>query len=486
MGLRLSKYDMLYSLGYGKSTRFVENSVEASRKILSRFKLLGLILHSPEGHPEFHSKLEKEFDHLDYLTGRRFLFFSVTKAADGEETKMDKEFMVWMGDSEVKGLVDINNAYETEDEGLSAYTIAQSLGIDYDDLPVIVLTHDLQFNQYQVVKTCSQHLNEQLTEIGYFCSRTRRKFSIADDAKFKEMIRDIDLCGGSSLLKVDDSLAKSLADFLTFFLSDDISDYRINTLLSKYFSKTFELDDPEKIERIKLFIMGCLANMRQIRQMEPLSEIYLDERCEEESKILLNTFNKIYPLYLYQSVSVVNIHSSQKRFLKEKHGNKPITKGKLDYSMLVLALSKIFEIEANLSLVHWIRSYLNIEMPQYFKKHKNDGAEYCITPSFLLIPNNPMPINFNMNFKGKWKAPGIGQSELIMNTLYLENNYPEAITKVDNLLQHWKTLRIFRNKGSHTEFLNKEEFDKVYTSFQWLIQSGKMKEMNDLKMKLKG
>ncbi|MBK7695581.1 MAG: hypothetical protein IPI30_15065 [Saprospiraceae bacterium] len=83
----------------------------------------------------------------------------------------------------------------------------------------------------------------------------------------------------------------------------------------------------------------------------------------------------------------------------------------IDYSPLIICLCKIFEIETNLSLVHWFRRSLNIEMPEYYKKHKEDEKEYKITPSATVI-RDPRPIDFNKGYGTKWIAPGIEESEL--------------------------------------------------------------------------
>ena len=74
MGMFLSKYSMLNALGYGADRPILQET----KTILGRYKLFGLILHDPELHADFHLKLRKSFERLDYLTGRDFLFFALT------------------------------------------------------------------------------------------------------------------------------------------------------------------------------------------------------------------------------------------------------------------------------------------------------------------------------------------------------------------------------------------------------------------------
>lgn len=76
MGMFLSKYSMLNAIGYGAEP-YVERETE---KILSNYKLIGLVLHDQEVHQEFHKTMEESFERLDYLTGKDFLFFTLTEA----------------------------------------------------------------------------------------------------------------------------------------------------------------------------------------------------------------------------------------------------------------------------------------------------------------------------------------------------------------------------------------------------------------------
>jgi hypothetical protein len=74
MGMFLSKYSILNALGYGDDSYVLPET----KKILSRFKMFGLIIHDPAKHGEFHRKLEDKFEKIDYLTGQYFLFFCLT------------------------------------------------------------------------------------------------------------------------------------------------------------------------------------------------------------------------------------------------------------------------------------------------------------------------------------------------------------------------------------------------------------------------
>lgn len=479
MGMFLSKYSMLNALGYGADRPILEET----KKILDRFKLFGLILHDPEAHQDFHSTLNQTFERLDFLTGRDFLFFALTNPPRDwvERNRQRDYFGIW----ETEGLLSPKNSYQTNDESISTYTIAQALNIDYDDLPVLILTNNFQFNQFRVVKTCSRHLESQMTEIGYFSSQKEKYFSLIDDIDFDEMITKIDKCGGSYQVSNEESLAKTLSDFLAFVVSENrnsqdrkIAEKQIGNVINKFLSNKDLQRDPLRFEKLNLFLVGCLSNLSRPKNKEHL---LIDDRCENESKIILKTFNKVYPYFEPLNSELQHFQYKANRE-RRMHGHRYQEFENLDYSPLILSLCKIFEIETNLSLVHWFRRTLNIEMPEYFKKRKRDNESYTITPSPQVI-NNPRPIDLNKGYRNKWIAPGIGESELITKTLMLEKQLPDMIEDYETFINYWSILRRFRNKAAHTESLSRNDFTSVFDSFQG-INNNFLSQLNNLKMSL--
>lgn len=482
MGMFLSKYSMLKALGYGANN----DVLTETKNILNKFKLFGLILHDPITHSEFHNTIKNSFERLDFLTGRDFLFFSLT---DPPKSWIDKnENRDYFGIWESEKLLSPLNSYQTSDESISTYSISQSLNIDFDDLPVIILTNNFQFNQYRVIKTCSSHLSQQMTEIGYFTSQKEKYFSLTSDTDFNKMINNIDLCGGSYQVSNEESLAKTLSDFLAFVVSENrnshdqrIAEIQIGNVISKFLANKELQRDPYRIEQLNLFILGCLSNLSKPNRNQ---ELTIDDRCENESKIILKTFNKVFPFFepLNQELQ----HFQHKAIRESMNANHRMEFDEgIDYSPLIISLCKIFEIETNLSFVHWCRKYLNIEMPKYFKKHKEDANEYKITPSPAVI-SNPRPIDFNKGYGKKWIAPGIGESELVALSLKIEGKLPTEISDYQTLLTNWAILRQFRNKAAHTETLKREDFDHVFNAFSKINSSNLLGQLNDLKLNFKG
>jgi hypothetical protein len=477
MGMQLSKYSMLHALGYGKNRELLQET----KNILDRYKLFGLILHDPEAHQEFHDALKDKFERLDYITGSDFLFFALTSPSDAWKNRYSNRdyFGIW----EEEMLLSPENTYTSKDTDISTYTIAQSLKIDYDDLPVIILTDNFQFNQYRVVKTCATHLERQMTEIGYFCTQKEKPINLISDQSFQELIQNIDLCGGNFQINNDDSLAMALTDFLTFMISKkndtndrELAKAHLKQMLEKFKKqKKFE-HDQEKLDQINLFLLGGLSALASKTEGAGFS---IDDECENESKIILKTYNKVATIFdspdneIYQLVGGV-----------KSNRNELFEYDETDYSPLVISLCKVFEIEMNLSLVHWFRAQLKIEMPQYFKRIKRDNQSYTITPDSEII-RNPRPINLNSGKDQKWIAPGIGESLLVARTYLMNNDLPSEIVDYEKLLYNWEIIRKYRNPAAHTSWLTRSDFDQTRAAFNNLTEGNLFTQMNILKAGLK-
>lgn len=568
MGMFLSKYSMLNALGYGDDPYILPET----KKILSRFKLFGLIIHDPAKHQEFHRKLEDIFERIDYLTGQDFLFLCLTDPPKKWIKDNNRDYFgIW----ETEQLLSPGNATITDNDSITAYTLCQSLEIDYDDLPAIILTNDFTSSQFRCLKTSARHLEKQLTEIGHFSSQKAGSFNLINDQDFNILLKNIDYCSGNFNINNEESLAKTLSDFLSFILArpgnhdqqkatkqvnnvlvdhfkfkDHLPDFKSEQSFLKHIStedSTIQLmidhapeDDviqsmidhaqedaiidqditdsisnhmtdqsiensildqtqfqekfQEKIKfnriikhsenrivnrrKNKLFLLGSLFNLLSsknkvheiiqpnvsIKKMKPLQLEIASDLIEEESKLILKTYNAVSPQY------TLLLHQFDLEW---------------DFSPLILSLSKIFEIEVNLSLVHWIRSTLQIEMPQYYRKRKPALGDYFITPDNLTIPH-ARPIDFNKGRDDKWIAPGIGESELAFRSLHIQNKFPhELINNVDAFLEHWKVIRNLRNKASHTETMDKSQYEAMRLAFNGINNDGYLDQLVSLKQKYK-
>lgn len=310
--------------------------LKETKRILDRYKLFGLVLHDPEIHSEFHKTLTNSFERLDYLTGRDFLFFALT---DPPRSWVDRnQNRAYFGIWEPEKLLSPSNAYQTKDESISTYSLSQALNIDFDDLPVIILTNNFQFNQFRVIKTGSRYLTQQMTEIGYYSSKAEKNIDLNTDPDFNLIIKDIDLCGGTYKVSNEESLAMTLSDFLAFVVIENssqedrmLAENQIRNVVSKYMDNKYFLKNSERIDQMNQFLMGCLSNLCKSNINK---EITIDERCENDSKIILKTFNNLYPYY--NPINEEGRYSKNPLFIKSnqifaKFGSD----AEIDYSPLV-------------------------------------------------------------------------------------------------------------------------------------------------------
>lgn len=462
-----------------------------TRKLLSRFKLFGLILHNPGTHPAFHLKLQELFPRLDYLTGNKFLFFSLTNPPREWKEKIKRDYFgIW----EAPVLLSPLNAYETFDEGISSYTLAKSLNIDYQNLPCIILTDDFAGNKFSWIKTNEKYLEKQLTEIGYFCNDSaEEKINLLNDG-FKTLLKNIDFCSESGIRKTYTKIGNLLSDFLSFFLqkrnSPDESEARLNVrdvldsfikLKSKFNERQDYFEDKclSMLGSLAHAINNPIANDDEITYLKEKLPVFYNRkdvklaevdssfiqlpqhRFEEESIIIQRTLDKISIIF----------NSFENGF---------------DYSPLAMGYFKIFEKEINLSVVHWVRNLLEIEMPSYFNKVKPNFSTAVIIPKQEFIVN-ARAVNFNRAHFSAWQPPGLGESELVVNSLIAEG---EKIPGLDyfttELMQNWHMLRQIRNKSAHTELLSYSDYQIAKSTFQQLENNGIFNRLLQLKSRYKG
>lgn len=496
----LSQYSMLKSLGYGDDSAIKEET----DKILAPYKIFVLVLHDPRAHITFHERFSELFEKLDYLTGRNLLFMGIARPSyDWFNKKQERDYFgIWEKDQLLRSFHEIKN----QDNSIACYSIAKALDIDYDDLPVLIVTTSLYSSSFAVLKTNEKTIEKQLSELGYFASSSDEKIITPESPEFKDLIRNIDLLNQSEFRNNKEPLASTLADSLSFTIgvnshfSRDATNHSRNVLI-KQKNELRNLETPGEAEKLKLKILTNLAN----RENNANSNNHLDKyelsskrvnyskdmlfspatrnvdsaydilnlltttyaNVENESRIILNTTSLVYKLYMDQI--------NEKRF---------------DYSPLVLGLSKFFEIEINLSAVHWIRKYLNIELPAYFKKHKPSFNDAKLAPDISLVRKGDIPqsINFNLGKNNKWQAPGIGQSELIIRTLYMRKALVESFSETEEtaLINAWTAIRELRNAAGHTQIMSKEDFKKTAGCMGDLINTGNLNKIITLKEKYRG
>lgn len=495
MGLPITKYTLLKAVAEDQDIFHGSSNTQKLNNFRS-FKFYGIILHDPKHHQGFHAKLGREFKLLDHLTGQSFLFMGLADTPMEWVNKRTyyREYRR-VFDQDQPG--ERGSDYRSEDPSITTLTLAKALNIDYDDLPVILLTDDLRKKKFFAIKTSANTLVEQLGKIGYYCSKTDRPSMMSrpleypspdysphlqeqywehhspdKDPAFSELLKDIDISGENFIGQIESGMAAVLSGILSVLAvrkypggeSWDAKKH-LESFLKEFAAHKPKEEGPIDIailENRLLALAGILANLRESKHSDYGLRLHHD--CENESHIIMATFNKVAPIY---------------STLVGKRLNS------MDYSPLLVCLGKIFEKELNLSLVHWIRNSLGIEMPDYFNKWKNSRKSYVLSPSREIV-HDPNPVNFNWKQDGKWRAPDIGSSEYILRSLVLEQKAPVEITDPDFFLDKCREFRKLRNKTAHQELVNEDDYRNALVAFRYFIDQEKFNQMNTIKAKLKG
>lgn len=146
-----------------------------------------------------------------------------------------------------------------------------------------------------------------------------------------------------------------------------------------------------------------------------------------------------------------------------------------DFTPAVVCFAKVFEREANFSLVHWIRKELGISLPAYFNKPQ---------PGIVAKLENT---DFNANRGGSWLPPGLGRSEfacLKMAKTRLPVGWDQP--SWDFLSFHWETIRERRNEAAHVRFISEEPAFEVKESIEALVNNGVFDRMYRMKTEYRG
>ena len=499
MGMFLSQYSMLKAIGYGENGQMREET----EKILQPYKLISLILHDPEKHISFHESFIDLFERLDYLTGSNLLFMGITKPTDNWylQNKNRDYFGIWEKDQLIKSFQEIKNT----EGSITCYSIANFMGIDYNDLPCIIISPNLMSKSYAVLKTGKQHIERQLQELGFFASSVSDKKADINSEKFNLLLRKIDYYNQLEILKLNEALGKILADQFSFSIPNNNiygknARLHSNMVINNLENIIIKSKETHEIENAKMILLTSLANkihndnksftgfMNSSVACLSDQKSHLTHSIPDKSPSINNFLKSLYYLknnnrLLEQETQIiVSTTEAVYRIFQEMEGHKI-----LDFSPLVLGFSKIFEIEINLSIVHWIRKHLNIEMPDYYKKFKPSCETAFIVPDKIIV-TNPKPIDFNMHKGAKWLAPGLGQSELIIRSLHRNNVLIESFSDSEelSLIRDWSPIRESRNRAAHSEVMNARDLDNVACKMNALIESNNLKKILFLKQQYNG
>lgn len=497
-----NNYSILRALAFGNGRRYNRQSetiqIEREeysniRKALEPFNLFAFVIHDPAQHPEFHRNFSTLFERLDHSTGEHLLFFALTdpparwteRASQRAYYRELSTFYSQQGDL-------FNSPIITEDKGETAFTLATTLNIPAEMLPVIVVTNDFRNNDFRWFRTDTFCVERQLNELGflaYDCPEVKHNWQIAEQF-FNQFDDKFDLCNASEVQNTTESLAKALSDALSFMvISGHNNDYQQNNAITQaknamnglqrtlssfkriHNRSRYPIADTDIFDQLNLNIVNFLAILNRSRNNNlhdflPINQEFL----EPDSFQMMKTAKKVLDLFSNRNWNLQRILGEPETY---------------DYTSVAICLTKLFEKEMNLSMVHWIRKELGIHTPQYFNKY-----EPYVTASY--IPDNlgllrPSLINFNGNKGKKWIAPGIGQSKLSFASMRLKSNHFQNFTYlsssiIDNFLPKWDQLANIRNRVAHTELVDIEAVNNIRRLLNDINSLGVFQQTHQMKV----
>ena len=362
MGMPISGYNVLRVLSEGGET-WETGPVKSA---LRPFNLFAFIIHDPETHIELHETINQKFTDLDKITGHELLFFALVDPPKewlehSRQRGYYKALSHWESQKlgrEAQELGNPGNALTSIDKEITAFILAENLGISRDDLPCLVITSNFRSNSYLWVRTCAEHVFQQLILLGSMAT-------YRDDMNrdLEQIHNTIDLCQGSGFTVLENSLAEALTDALEFISAINSPDPNLRE---------------QVIWRYQKDLTNTLSNLKNkldlFKKKGPDDEEKFEGLCERITSFLADLnpdnlsrddFINIDPQFLEDDSNRLLETAYKAMDLLERHRT---DEEEIDYAPGVICLGKAFEREINLSAVHWMRQECGVDLPNYFNR----------------------------------------------------------------------------------------------------------------------
>jgi hypothetical protein len=492
MGVPLSNFTILKFLADGNEREKAglrSFEMEYALDAMESYSVFAFVLHDPNVHKDFHEFLGKQFTSLHFSSGQHLVFFGLVDSPKKYCLTGNQPFY-----TDIRDVVEIIESEHGNEENYSysAFALANSLQIETDQLPVIVVTHDPRCSNFKWYKTCPDKLETQMSRLTgianqmfHFKNHERLTLNQKQDVLFRLLEdQELNLCKGMGSKILNESMAQVLSDLLSFLIQNEnetdvynnqhgeivrISNKHSRTALQraiqnlKKFKNRLKELDVKDIEDHELFpIMEDL----NIKIGIYLSLLQKSTNSTSGMFPIKDSWFENHSLHLLQSGLDVEVFLRNKRI-------------PLDYSPSAICLAKMFENEINLSIVHWIRKQYSIELPKYFNKVQPEKQAY-VSPNF---PSGPgTPVNFNLEKNGTWQPPELGKSKTIVKHNLSKRDWQSiGIIHSFEFLSDWNTIHQVRNKAAHTTNVSLSDLEKMKNALSNMAQNNSFDKLADLK-----
>jgi len=472
-------------MGYPIHSNIFSDATKNSRWIRS-FPIQVAVIFSPRD-KIFKDAFREYFLSLDKLTGNDVIFFALLDPP-GEWMDFANRREAWQDYWK-----QIPIGYNFNDPML-IYELTRQFDIQWDDLPVLVISTNLWTTEYLVSKTTPDHLESQLKvltqlaqrfetdelDMGYIIERLKDSFGFFIEyhpADFKQRTK---LSRFYNILETDLqqlTIPKPIfRDMINVYYTIQRIRSEFIPLLERknYQTEFFDIPGIEKLLRdvTGQLIPYVAVNEDLISQKGDLFSNNNDRFSLDQVIADLEKHNELLDLLDDESFTMINVALRTGKFMDDPRFFEPILRGRTnrrlleEYSQAGIELWKTFEREMNKSIVQAFRSARTIEMPQFFARFrpnfKGNGT--------INTPRKNVKIN-----RKDWQDPnGTRHRYLTIGDGYhcadaMQGDPNEQFDYVirgclgvshlpQSFMDDWQRIYQIRNPPSHSELLPKDEF----------------------------
>ena len=504
-------------------------NVERWDELHSRFNFFSFMVHDSKSHPNLDQKIkehlfgrpdqvrdEDDFERLyQFINENDKLLFSALVDSSPQENRESNRLRDQNAqDVPEPGRTAISLAHSIAsiDPSIRAFSLASSLEIPNERLPCLVVTPDLYSKQFRWFRTDPDSLGDQLDQLRYLAYRVQGFGRFGKERVIGEYLQQISLSGENGTVYVtgERNFGSALTNVMTCTVAGH-SPFPDEMEPAWEKTKYILLDLQDDLKQLKQQHSGLQDDLKQFKQrlsnlldtLEINSEeeeieghfseiisfldrnvsetaLQLDRLCEKIATHLASLNPSRPNLKKFIGIDEKSLEDDSRQMLKTAQAVLDMLKhpdfATLDYTPGVICLAKVFEREVNLSVVHWIRQQLGIDLPTYFNLfQKGKTAEFN-------------KVNFNSGSHNAWRPPMLGQSEKACNVVAKDKVFgpawKEMIKDWKNagqwqiLLDEWEEITEKRNAGAHdpkvdenvandikkalNKLVNKKVFDQLY------------------------
>jgi len=476
MGMPLNSFTVMQALlhrhlPFHQRDQFDPEVAEALRK----YNLLALVLHSPERHPEFNHRLQRDFEIYDRTTGGELLFFAVVEPSrDWLRNAARRDyFQIFTG----KPLEQL----KCSDPDAALCALARAFSVT--QLPAVVVMNPKDPDETVVLQTSALEVEQQLSRLGFCAADYQREIPLSNQLD------------KWSLNNIHQSAPREFASYraLLAFAGMAARERRHSKPEAENLLHAFLRDAPRPWKSRSDSLEDLTGVQMNLPRSQPETGVqeYPDEPDEYAVGLLLDL------AYYLGSMRSVDAPAAER--LPRRRLLSGVARGELeieasaalasaeailsggaqleDFSPLMICVAKAFEAEINASLVQWYRKKLGVEMPRYFKLH---------APNVTALAGEGQPVDFNAKRRqGEWHPPSLGQSLWAGTRHFAEQPSELTPEQFAHLAEIWGHILPLRNRAAHSGSMDRSEF--LYGAELWmkLKQERLLAKLLDLKLRLK-